>query len=112
VQVIIGGPFNSGLLVETDPLHYNYRAAPAQIVAKVAGSRAICEQFGVPLPAAALQFPLAHPAVSCVLPGLANGQQVEQTLEWRNQRIPEALWDALRAAGSLAAEAPVPRGSV
>jgi D-threo-aldose 1-dehydrogenase len=112
VQVIIGGPFNSGLLVETDALHYNYQAPPQHIVARVHALRAICAQFGVPLPAAALQFPTAHPAVSCVLPGLASTPQVEQTLRWREQRIPAELWEALREAGLLDAGAPVPHGSV
>jgi len=112
VQVIIGGPFNSGLLVETDALHYNYQTPPQPIVTRVHALRAVCAQFGVPLPAAALQFPAAHPAVSCVLPGLASVQQVEQTLRWREQRIPTELWEALREASLLDARAPVPRGSV
>jgi D-threo-aldose 1-dehydrogenase len=112
VQVIIGGPFNSGLLVETDALHYNYQAPPQHIVTRVNALRAVCAQFGVPLPAAALQFPTAHPAVSVVLPGLATTQQVEQTLQWQDQRIPAELWEALREASLLDAGAPVPGGSV
>ena len=97
----MGGPFNSGLLVEEANPHYNYGAAPSDIIARVRAIRAVCERFGVPLPAAALQFPAAHPAVSCVLPGLASAQQVEQALKWRDQPIPAALWDALRSAGLL-----------
>ena len=107
VQVIIGGPFNSGLLVEAEDLHYNYEKAPADIVAKVRALRAVCQEFGVPLPAAALQFPAAHPAVSCVLPGLANGQQVKQTLGWLDVDIPAQLWESLREAGLLSPAAPV-----
>jgi D-threo-aldose 1-dehydrogenase len=111
VQVIIGGPFNSGLLVEPEEsrdLHYNYGTAPPEIIARVRALRAICARFDVPLPAAALRFPAAHPAVSCVLPGLASEQQIRQTLEWRDQSIPPQLWLALREAGLLAPAAPFP----
>jgi D-threo-aldose 1-dehydrogenase len=95
VRVIMGAPFNSGLLVEEENPHYNYGAAPPDIIARVRAIRAVCERFDVPLPAAALQFPATHPAVSCVLPGLASAQQVDQALQWRNQPVPAALWDAL-----------------
>jgi D-threo-aldose 1-dehydrogenase len=110
VQVIIGGPFNSGLLVESEDLHYNYETAPPEVIARVRALRAICARFDVPLAAAALRFPAAHPAVSCVLPGLASEQQIRQTLEWRDQSIPPQLWLALREAGLLGPAAPFPGG--
>jgi D-threo-aldose 1-dehydrogenase len=111
VKVVIGGPFNSGLLVEaanSRVLHYDYGIAPPEITAKVRALRSICAQFEVPLPAAALRFPAAHPAVTCVLPGLGSGQQIEQTLEWRDWCIPPQLWVALREAGLISTAAPVP----
>jgi D-threo-aldose 1-dehydrogenase len=111
VAVIVGGPFNSGLLVEQTEsavVHYDYDAAPPELIDAVRKLRALCEEFHTPLPAAALQYPMAHPAVRCVLPGLANARQVEQTLAWRDHAIPRSLWAALRGAGLTAAAAPFP----
>lgn len=104
VQVIIGGPFNSGLLVENPahgPLHYNYGVAPAAVVDHVARVRAVCDRFGVPLPAAALAYPTRHAAAACVLAGFATPDQVWQAAAWRKVPIPEELWQALRDAGLL-----------
>ena len=110
VAVISGGPFNSGLLVEQPAavVHYDYEAAPADVIQTARRLRGICEQFNTPLPAAALRFPLGHPAVQCVLPGLSAGHEVEQALAWLDQTIPPELWPALRAAGLLAGAAPLP----
>jgi D-threo-aldose 1-dehydrogenase len=111
VRVIIGGPFNSGLLVEASDspvVHYDYGTAPPAVIDTVRALRSVCAQFGVSLPAAALRFAAAHPAVCCVLPGLASARQIEQTLAWRDQTIPPELWVALRSAGLIAAAAPVP----
>lgn len=109
VQVIIGGPFNSGLLVETSgPLHYNYEAAPAPLLERVDRLAHACAGHGAELPAAALAFPLAHPAVACMLPGFATPAQVNQFATWRNQAIPPALWSALRESGLVRVDAPMP----
>ncbi|MDP1028470.1 aldo/keto reductase [Sphingomonas sp. KR1UV-12] len=112
VQVILGGPYNSGILVTgtRDAGHYNYAQAPATIVARVRRMEHIATTHGVPLAAAALQFPLAHPAIACVLPGLRDPEQVARTLEWIDRPIPAAFWDALRADGLLRDDAPTPRG--
>ena len=107
VRVIIGGPYNSGVLVGGD--HYNYGTVPAQVARRVASLAATCAAFGVPLAAAALQFPLAHPAVVTVLPGLRSRAEVEATLKLAAYPIPAALWDALRDHGLLRADAPTPR---
>jgi D-threo-aldose 1-dehydrogenase len=109
VGVIIGGPFNSGALVETGgPLHYNYETAPPDIVERVGRLRRICAAHGVPLAAAALQFPLAHPAVLSVIPGMASAGQVSDAVGWLDLSIPDALWSALRVEGLVRADAPVP----
>ncbi|MFP5394534.1 MAG: aldo/keto reductase, partial [Gammaproteobacteria bacterium] len=65
--MVIGGPFNSGILAGAGK--FDYQDAPPAIVAKVAAIEAVCREFGVALPAAALQFPLAHPAVLSCIPG-------------------------------------------
>src|SRR5438874_87467 len=66
-SIVVGGPLNSGILAGRDT--WNYRAAPPEVVARVDAIRAVCDRHHVPLPAAALQFPLAHPAVAALIPG-------------------------------------------
>jgi len=108
VGIIVGGPFNSGALVETGgALHYNYAPAPAEIVERVGRLRAVCAAHGVPLAAAALQFPLAHPAVLSVIPGMATAGQVADAIAWSSLAIPEGLWSDLKREGLVRADAPV-----
>lgn len=109
VRIIVGGPFNSGVLVEDAAgAHYNYQPAPAQILDRVGRLRAVCAAHAVALPAAALQFPLAHPAVVSVIPGLASPSQVIQAAGWMRTDIPSGLWDDLRTEGLLHPDAPTP----
>lgn len=111
-QIVIGGPYNSGILATGTrgggSLHYNYSAAPPEIATRVRALEAICDRYKVPLRAAALQFPLAHPQVVSVIPGLESSEQVAETVRLYNTRIPAEFWDALRSAGHLRADAPVP----
>jgi D-threo-aldose 1-dehydrogenase len=116
VAVIIGGPFNSGVLVEqgsgSGSPHYNYAPAPATIVQRVRRLREICAAYEVPVGAAALQFPLAHEAVASVIPGIRSVVQVREALDFLDTRIPAALWEDLRHAGLLHAAAPAPAPGV
>lgn len=110
--IVIGGPYNSGILaVGTKtgaPLYYNYEPAPAEVIDKVRRIEAVCDSHAVTLAAAALQFPMAHPLVASVIPGLDSPQRVEQTLALYRQKIPSALWRDLRAEHLIRADAPVP----
>ncbi len=109
VGIVIGGPFNSGVLVETSgTMHYNYEAAPVEIVERVGRLRRVCAAHGAPLAAAALQFPLAHPAVLSVIPGMATPDQVADAIRWLDAAIPHSLWSDLRSEGLVRADAPVP----
>jgi D-threo-aldose 1-dehydrogenase len=110
VAVIVGGPFNSGALVENPDgiVHYNYAPASRAVRDMVEALRAACARHGVPLGAAALQFCMAHPQVASVIPGLANPAQVEEAVAWRDIAIPPALWDELRDGGLISAGAPTP----
>ena len=112
VSVILGGPFNSGILASGTrseaPLYYNYEPAPAAIVKRVSELERVCDEFNVPLAAAALQFPAAHPQICSVIAGLASPQQVRQAVTWMNQTIPDDFWLALRELGLLHHQAPVP----
>ena len=90
------------------PLFYNYEPAPADIIAKVRAIEAVCDSHGVPLAAAALQFPLAHPIVASVIPGLDSPERVAQTVSLYRHVIPAQLWRDLKAQGLLRGDAPTP----
>ncbi|MDE0191497.1 MAG: aldo/keto reductase [Gammaproteobacteria bacterium] len=107
VSVLIGGPYNSGILAGGRAT-YNYRRAPDAVVEKTARLEAVCGAYGAPLAAAALQFPLAHPAVAAVLPGIDRPERVDETLRLLHHPIPSDLWRDLKAANLLAEGAPVP----
>ncbi|KKC35492.1 pyridoxal 4-dehydrogenase [Devosia epidermidihirudinis] len=104
-SVIIGGPFNSGILVGGDK--FNYAKAPDEIITKVRALEAVCKDFNVPLPAAALQFPLLHPAVCNVLPGPKSPAELDGILEWWDVEIPAELWKTLEAKDLLAPGTPI-----
>jgi D-threo-aldose 1-dehydrogenase len=101
VRVIVGGPYNSGILAadpaEADPqrLHYDYAAPDAAIVARTRALAATCAEAGVALPAAALHFPLRHPAVACVVAGLAGEAEVAAMVARIATRVPDAAWALL-----------------
>ena len=106
IGVVVGGPLNSGILA--GGTMYNYRPAPPEIVAQVERLRTVCSQHGVALPDAALAFPLAHPAVVSVLAGAVSANEVRRNVASISAAIPAALWRDLKAAGLIAADAPVP----
>ena len=105
-SIILGGPFNSGILVGGDT--WNYAKAPAQVVDRVKAIAHICQSHGVALPAAALQFPLGSPLVSSVIPGPRSRNEMQQIIEWFSLDIPASLWSDLRTAGLLHENAPLP----
>ncbi len=105
-SIVVGGPLNSGILAGRDT--WNYRAAPPDVVARVDAIRAVCDRHGVTLAAAALQFPLAHPAVAAIIPGPRTAAEFRANLELLQQPIPAALWQDLRDAGLLHPDAPTP----
>ena len=106
-SIVVGGPLNSGILAGRDT--WNYRPAPSAIVERVTAIAGICDTHRVPLAAAALQFPLAHPAVAAIIPGPRNAAEFNANLELLRHPIPPALWTDLRQASLLHPEAPVPR---
>jgi D-threo-aldose 1-dehydrogenase len=108
-SVVVGGPFNSGILV--GGATFNYAKAPEAIVAKVKAIEAVCKEFNVPLPAAALQFPLTHPVVCNVLPGPRSPAELDGILDWWDIKIPTELWTTLAAKGLLAPGTPIPGGT-
>jgi D-threo-aldose 1-dehydrogenase len=106
ISVVIGAPFNTGVLAGRET--WNYRPAPPEILDRVNAIRAVCDRHGVPLIAAALQFPLAHPAVAAILPGPRNVEEFEINTRLLRYPIPPGLWADLRAAKLLHPNAPTP----
>jgi D-threo-aldose 1-dehydrogenase len=110
VSVIIGGPYNSGILATGahPEARYNYQPAPPDILQKVKNIENICQRYGVALAAAALQFPLAHPAVASVIPGARSRAEVEQNMALFHAPIPSDFWAKLKSQGLLRDDAPTP----
>lgn len=108
-SIILGAPFNSGILaVGARPgARYNYKAAPADILARVEKIEAVCALHDVPLAAAALQFPLGHPRVASIIPGAARPGEASANAELMARRIPTALWADLKSEGLIIEGAPV-----
>jgi len=104
VGVIIGAPFNTGILAKGRSGKFNHNPPPGDVQAIVGEMAAICETHGVSLMAAALQFPLRHPAVVSVLPGARSPQQLRGIIEAAQSQVPASLWtelNAVRAAASI-----------
>jgi D-threo-aldose 1-dehydrogenase len=110
VSVIIGAPFASGILVtgSGSQAKYGYASASAEMQAKVRGIEVVCQTHGVKLSAAALQFPLAHPAVVSVIPGAARASEVTENLASLQAQISDAFWSDLKSQGLLDPDAPTP----
>jgi len=109
IAVICGGVFNSGILADAGPGgRYNYRPAPPEVVERARRLRAACERHGVPLAAAAVQFPLGHPAVASVVIGARSAAELDEDVDMFRWQIPAVLWADLRRGGLVAAEAPTP----
>ena len=113
-RVVAGGPFNSGILASgTRPVDgrapmFNYAPAAADVLARAAAIEEVCAAHRVPLKAAALQFPRAHPAVACVLAGARSVAELDENLTLAAFAIPAAFWRDLRGAGLVAPDAPLP----
>ena len=110
VSVILGGPYNSGILtggVKPGATH-DYTPAAAPLIEQAQKIEAICRRHGVELGAAALQFPLFHPAFCSVIPGALSAREVAQNIERMQVKIPADLWSELKREKLLEADAPTP----
>lgn len=97
VRVIAAGVFNSGLLAAAEPstAHYDYGAAPEEVLRRTKRLRVLCGEAGIELPAAAIQFPLRHPAIGSVVIGTARPEAMRANLTHATTTIPEEFWAAL-----------------
>ena len=110
VGVVAVGIFNSGILVKPPEAggNYDYGAAPVAIIEKARRIAAICAEVGTQMPAAAVHFPLAHPAVKAVVVGMSRLGAAKQNFDWYRTKVPAVLWDRLRGEGVLPGFAPTP----
>jgi D-threo-aldose 1-dehydrogenase len=111
IAVVIGGPFNSGILatgLKADA-HYNYGPAPEEVKDRVRRIQQVCKSLKVRLPEAALRFPLGHQTVVSVIAGAQRASEVRRNAAMMSAKIPTALWRALKAEKLLREDAPTPR---
>jgi len=108
IGVIIGGPYNTGILATgaAAGAYYNYESAPEDILQRVRRIERLCAAYDVSLPAAALQFPLFHPAVAAVIPGARNEAEVSENVQWMEAEIPAAFWEEMKREGLVPEHAP------
>jgi D-threo-aldose 1-dehydrogenase len=111
-SIILGGPYNSGILAtgikKNITPYYDYAPASKAVIKQVNQIEAVCEEFNVPLAAAALQFPLGHSVVSSVIPGIGSAKRLAHTIKLFNRDIPNEFWQTLKNRHLLADNAPTP----
>jgi len=109
VSVVIGGVMNSGLLADPSPSgRFNYAPASAAWLERALRIKAVCDRYEVPLRAAAIQFPLAHPAVAAIAAGVRTAAHLDEYPAFMRLPIPAELWSDLRADGLVRDDAPAP----
>jgi D-threo-aldose 1-dehydrogenase len=111
-SVVLGGVFNTGVLANPSAAStFEYQPVTAEVLDRALRIEAVCSRHGVPLAAAALQFPLAHPAITTVAIGARNAQEVRENAANAHLAIPAQMWAELRSEALLPPEAPVPEVS-
>ncbi|MDV3129911.1 aldo/keto reductase [Mycobacterium sp. 21AC1] len=110
IGLVLGGVYNSGVLATgpIDGARFNYGPAPRDVLSKAKRLEDICGRYRVELPAVALQFAYAHPAVSSICIGARNADQQQRNADLFETAVPQQLWDDLRAAQLIREDAPTP----
>lgn len=110
IGIYLGGPFNSGILADphAPQAPFNYGPADQAWLERAKRIDAICQRHNVPIKAAALQFPLAHPAINVILSGARSIAEIDDNVAMFQYPIPSELWDDLRSAGLLRDDMPTP----
>ncbi|MBQ1028601.1 aldo/keto reductase [Micromonospora sp. C97] len=109
IAIIAAGVYNSGLLADPSPgAPYDYAPASRRLLDRATAIRSVCERHGVPLRAAAIQFPLGHPAVTSVVVGARDPEQIADNVAMFEWDVPDALWADLKAEGLLPSQVPTP----
>ena len=109
VDILLAAPFNSGILAGSEKnLNWNYAKASKELIDKVNSLKRICDNYNIPLAAAAIQFPLAHPVVKTVVTGAVNVKELEENVSYLDVKIPNDFWQELKELNLIAKESPVP----
>ena len=110
ISVILGGPYNSGVLASDlgPDTTYFYERTPPEVLETAKRIKAVCDSHEVPLKAAALQFGLAHPAVAATIPGPRTPAEVEENVAMAGYEIPAGVWSDLKSEDLIPAGAPTP----
>ena len=110
IRIVIGGPYNSGILASgaVEGAYYNYLLAPEDILERTRQIQEVCERHNVPLQGAALQFPFGHPAIASIIPGARSTAEIEANIAFFEHKIPVDFWDELKDSSLIAADAPLP----
>jgi D-threo-aldose 1-dehydrogenase len=110
ISIIVGGPYNSGILASgaVEGAYYNYQAAPPDILDRVRKIEGVCARHKVSLQAAALQFPFGHPAVATIIPGARSVQELGDNIGYFEEKIPADFWAELKHAELIDPTAPIP----
>lgn len=106
ISIIIGGPYNSGILAGGKM--FDYEPAPQALLDKVNQIGEVCQTHGVDIKAAALQFPFGHPTVASVIPGARSTAELQENVKLMTSPIPRALWSELAEKGLIPAGVPLP----
>lgn len=103
ISVVLGGVFNTGILATgaVKGARYQYAEAPAEIMEKTRKIEAVCARHQITLKSAALQFPMAHPAVKSIVVGMVTPEEIDENLEALSAPIPAAFWEEIRALGLI-----------
>jgi len=110
IGILLGGTYNSGILASDlrPGAKFNYADAPADVLQRARGLQAVAARYRVSLKAAASQFALAHPQVTCIIPGTRIPDRVEENLKLVDEPIPPDFWVELKADNLIRQDAPVP----
>ena len=110
IRIIVGGPYNTGILATgaIEGALYNYAPASGEILERVGRIEEVCARHKVALPAAALQFPFGHPSVAAIIPGVRSVMELEASVTFLEQQIPDDFWRELRSLSLLDPDTPIP----
>jgi D-threo-aldose 1-dehydrogenase len=109
VAVLIAGVMNSGVMADlAGQARFNYTPAPADVVDRARRIAEVCARWDVPVRAAAIQFPMAHPAATSLVAGVRSVAHLDEYPAFAGFPIPAGLWDELRERRLLRSEAPIP----
>ncbi len=110
IRVIIGGPYNSGILATgaVEGAYYNYLPATPEVLDRTRGIQHVCARHNVSLQAAALQFPFGHSSIASIIPGARSAAEIEANVGFFEEAIPDDFWTDLRDQSLVAEEAPLP----